>query len=114
MYATGGTLGIVMAYITVDFSTLADFFISPRAWQFFLYHAMTVTLGLYAGLGPESSLSLPDPTRFRVPESLEMTGFPGFFFFCSFPDGFHGFSQSEPSTICGIKFSKQAPHYDKQ
>ena len=33
--ATGGTLGIVMAYITVVFSTLADFFISPRAWQFF-------------------------------------------------------------------------------
>ena len=57
---TGGTLGIVMAYFTVDFSTLADFFTTARAWQFFLYHAMTVTLGLYAGLGPESSLSLRD------------------------------------------------------
>ena len=64
--------------------------------------------------GPAAGAALPDPARFRIPESLAITGLSGFFIFCSFPDGFHGFSRSEPSTICGIKFLKKAPHYDKQ
>jgi len=54
IYATGilgGLLGIVMAYLTKDYNTVASYFASPRAWQYFLYHAMVVYLGLYIGFG---------------------------------------------------------------
>ena len=61
MYVTGvigGTLGIVLAEVTVDYSTVGEYFTSPRIYQFFLYHAMVVTLGLYMGFGPDSDVSL--------------------------------------------------------
>lgn len=54
MYVTGmigGSLGIFLAYITADYSGVQDYFFSPRVWQYFLYHAMVVTLGLYLGFG---------------------------------------------------------------
>ena len=54
MYVTGmigGGLGIVLAYITADYSGVGEYFSSPRVWQYFLYHAMVVTLGLYLGFG---------------------------------------------------------------
>ena len=61
MYITGvigGVLGIVLAEVTVDYSTVEEYFTSPRIWQFFLYHSMVVTLGLYMGFGPDSDVSL--------------------------------------------------------
>ena len=53
----GGLMGIVMAQVTVDYSTVQQYFASPRIYQFFLYLAMVVTLGLYLGLGPNSDVS---------------------------------------------------------
>ena len=61
MYITGvigGVLGIVLAEVTVDYSTLREYFTSARIYQFFLYHSMVVTLGLYMGFGPDSDVSL--------------------------------------------------------
>lgn len=61
MYITGvsgGVLGILLAYITADFVTVADYFASPRVWQYFLYHAMVVTLGLCLGFGRRTEFSL--------------------------------------------------------
>ena len=54
----GGMLGIVLAEVTVDYFTVREYFTSPRIYQFFLYHSMVVTLGLYMGFGPESDVSL--------------------------------------------------------
>lgn len=58
----GGLMGIVLAQVTVDYSTVRAYFTSPRIWQFFLYHSMVVTLGIYMGFGPDSDVSL---RRFR-------------------------------------------------
>ena len=60
MYITGvigGTLGIVLAAVTVDYSTVREYFTSPRIYQFFLYHSMIVILGLYMGFGEGSDVS---------------------------------------------------------
>ena len=54
----GGLMGIVLAQVTVDYGAVREYFTSPRIWQFFLYHAMVVTLGLYMGFGPGSDVSL--------------------------------------------------------
>ena len=54
----GGTLGIALAEVTVDYSTVREYLTSPRIYQFFLYHSMVVTLGLYMGFGPDSDVSL--------------------------------------------------------
>lgn len=63
MYVTGtigGVLGILLAYITVDYVTVMDYFASPRVWQYFIYHAMVVALGLYLGFGRGAGISLKD------------------------------------------------------
>lgn len=54
----GGLMGIFLAYITSEFHTVAEYCASPRVWQYFLYHAMVVTLGIYLGFGRESQISL--------------------------------------------------------
>ena len=54
----GGLMGIGMAQVTVDYSTVRQYFTSARIYQYFLYHSMVVTLGLYLGLGPRSDVSL--------------------------------------------------------
>ncbi len=54
----GGTLGIFLAYITADYTSVQEYFSSPRVWQYFLYHAMIVTLGLYLGFGGRHKASL--------------------------------------------------------
>ena len=56
----GGTLGIVMAYIASEYDTAIEFFSYPRAWQYFLFHAMTVAVGIYAGFGNDSTVSYAD------------------------------------------------------
>jgi len=61
MYITGvigGALGIVFAYVTADYHTVKEYFLSVRVWQFFLYHAMVVTLGLYIGFLSETEVAL--------------------------------------------------------
>ncbi|MBO6046210.1 MAG: YwaF family protein [Erysipelotrichaceae bacterium] len=63
IYATGvigGILGIVLAYVTVDYTTVQSYFVSPRIWQFFFYHAMVVTLGLYVGICSDKPFSYHD------------------------------------------------------
>ncbi len=54
----GGLLGIVLAEVTVDYSTVQEYFCTPRIYQFFLYHSMVVTLGLYMGGRKGSDVSL--------------------------------------------------------
>ena len=56
----GGLMGIFLASIANDFAAVAEFFTSVRAWQFFLYHAMIVTVSLYIGFGEESGLCFSD------------------------------------------------------
>lgn len=61
MYITGligGSIGILLAYVTVDCKVLSDYFMSPRVWQFFIYHAVIVTLGLYLGFIRKNSISI--------------------------------------------------------
>lgn len=61
MYVTGiigGALGIFLAYITADYKTVPEYFASPRVWQYFLYHSMVVTLGLYLGFSGQHKASL--------------------------------------------------------
>ena len=61
MYITGligGTMGILLAYITSEYTTVAEYFSSPRVWQYFLYHAMVVFLGIYLGFERENNISL--------------------------------------------------------
>ena len=56
----GGLMGIVLSSIAGKYDTTAAFFTSVRAWQFFLYHAMVVTVSLYIGLCEESGLAFAD------------------------------------------------------
>ena len=56
----GGLLGIFASSIAGDFETTAAFFAAPRAWQFFLYHSMIVTVSIYMGFGGESGLCQED------------------------------------------------------
>ena len=56
----GGLMGIALSSIAVDYSTTGAFFSSVRAWQFFLYHSMIVTVSLYLGLSRESGLVFSD------------------------------------------------------
>lgn len=54
----GGTLGLLLCYIATQYTTPAAYFAAPRVWQFFLYHAMVVFLGIYLGFLRDNSLSL--------------------------------------------------------
>ena len=63
MYGTaliGGVIAILLASIAPEFETAAAFFSAPRAWQFFLYHAMVVTLGIAIGMDREYRLRFRD------------------------------------------------------
>ena len=54
----GGTLGLLLCFIAGEYDSPAAFFAAPRVWQFFLYHAMVVFLGIYLGFLRDNSLSL--------------------------------------------------------
>ncbi len=54
----GGTMGLLLCYIAGEYETPAAFFAAPRVWQFFLYHAMVVFLGIYLGFIRDSGFSL--------------------------------------------------------
>lgn len=56
----GGLMGIILSSIAGDFSSVGEYFASFRVWQFFLYHAMIVTVSLYIGYSGESGLSFHD------------------------------------------------------
>ena len=56
----GGLMGIFLCSTAVELPDFASFFNNPRPWQYFLFHSMIVTLGLYAGLSPESGLTFRD------------------------------------------------------
>lgn len=53
----GGLMGIGLAQVMVDYSSVRQCFTSARLYQFFLYHSMVVVLSLYLGLGPYSDVS---------------------------------------------------------
>lgn len=56
----GGLMGILLCTTAAELHTAADFFNSPRPWQYFLYHSIIVTLGVYTGFAPESGLTFRD------------------------------------------------------
>ena len=56
----GGLMGIALSSIAGDFATTAAFFTSARAWQYFLFHSMIVTVSLYLGLSGEGGLCFSD------------------------------------------------------
>ena len=61
MYITGtigGLMGILLTYIATEYTSTAAFLLAPRAWQYFLYHSMVVTLGLYLGFEYNGGVSL--------------------------------------------------------
>ena len=61
MYITGtigGLMGILLSYIATEYTSTAAFLLAPRAWQYFLYHSMVVTLGLYLGFEYNGGVSL--------------------------------------------------------
>ncbi len=63
MYASGtigGLMGIFFASIAADFSTVHEYFASARAWQYFIYHAIIVTVSLYLGSCDEAGLEFSD------------------------------------------------------
>ena len=63
MYGTsiiGGTIAVFMASIAPEFETTAAFLSAPRAWQFFLYHAMIIVVGIYIGISDESDIRFSD------------------------------------------------------
>ncbi len=53
----GGFMGVMMAYITSDYTTVRSYFVSPRVWQYFLFHAMVVMLALYIGYARKEAFS---------------------------------------------------------
>ena len=54
----GGLMGILLSYIATEYNSAAEFLLAPRAWQYFLYHSMVVTLGLYLGFEYNGGVSL--------------------------------------------------------
>ena len=61
MYITGtigGLMGILLSYIATEYTSTTAFLLAPRAWQYFLYHSMVVTLGLYLGFEYNGGVSL--------------------------------------------------------
>ena len=61
MYITGtigGLMGILLSFIATEYTSTAAFLLAPRAWQYFLYHSMVVTLGLYLGFEYNGGVSL--------------------------------------------------------
>ena len=61
MYITGtigGLMGILLSYIATEYTSTAAFLLAPRAWQYFLYHSMVVTLGFYLGFEYNGGVSL--------------------------------------------------------
>lgn len=53
----GGGMGILFAAIAPEHPTTASFFCSLRPWQYFPYHAMLVTLGIWLGISRESGIT---------------------------------------------------------
>ena len=45
-----------MAYIASEYDSVMGYFSAVRVWQYFLYHAMVVAVGIYAGFGKNSTV----------------------------------------------------------
>ncbi|MBQ6560594.1 MAG: YwaF family protein [Erysipelotrichaceae bacterium] len=56
----GGVMALLLSSIAPEFATVKDFLLAPRAWQFFLYHAMIITEGIYIGMSEECELHFRD------------------------------------------------------
>lgn len=56
----GALLGIVMATLTSYLHTTAEYFLTFRAWQYFLYHSMLVVLCMYLGISEQGRLRFQD------------------------------------------------------
>lgn len=56
----GGLTAVLLSSIAPEFETAAAFFSAPRAWQFFIYHAMIIVLGVAIGMDQEYGLRFRD------------------------------------------------------
>ena len=56
----GGTLGVVLASQTQYCHTMSDYFLTFRAWQYFLYHAMIIIVSIYIGFSEYSNIYFRD------------------------------------------------------
>ena len=56
----GAALGILLPSLTAYLHTNAEYFLTIRAWQYFLYHAMLVVLCLYLGISEKGQLKFQD------------------------------------------------------
>ena len=62
MFATGigGIIAIPLAYVSFEFNSFSEYMLSPRVWQFFLYHSMICVLSIYIGLSKETNIVFAD------------------------------------------------------
>ncbi|MBR4471667.1 MAG: YwaF family protein [Erysipelotrichaceae bacterium] len=63
MYGTsiiGGTMAVFLSSIAPEFTDTISFLTAPRAWQFFLYHAMIIVQGVYIGMSEEADMHFKD------------------------------------------------------
>ena len=73
----GGLMGIVLSSTAAYAGSTAEFFTSPRMWQFFLSHSMIVSMGIYVGMRSESGLTF---RKWRTAvSSLIILDIPSFF-----------------------------------
>ena len=59
MYATqiiGGILAVLLPFLVTEYDSVSSMLLSPRVWQFFIYHSMLITLGLYIGGSKEAGI----------------------------------------------------------
>ena len=63
MYGTtivGGMMALLFSSIAPEFETTAAFLTAPRAWEFYLYHAMIIVLGIAIGMDKDVNLRFSD------------------------------------------------------
>ncbi len=56
----GGTVAILLSSIAPEYDSATDFLLSPRAWEFFIYHSMIIVIAIYIGFGRECDIHFAD------------------------------------------------------
>ncbi len=56
----GGTMAILLSSLAPEYDSAADFLSSPRAWEFFIYHAMIIVIAVYIGFGEGCDIHFGD------------------------------------------------------
>lgn len=56
----GAFIAIPLSRITPEFTTVSAYFTTPRVYEYFIYHALLISLSLYVGLSKECGLVFAD------------------------------------------------------